>query len=311
MASSTTNARDLEQIVRDGLSTLVFAFGFKTGIVDAFTEIQQPCTAKELSEKAGKKLRYTQEWLGSAITILSEMIPKLEEATKLDGPKGYGYYEPILHWIDVYRSSEALQDWNQRLLLPVMNLKQGNAFAILDIGCGFGKHSREVAKLYPCSKITAIDMDQFSIDNAKKELTKSGLKNIEYICLKGGQLPEEWANKFDFVIINDVLHDSYEVDEILEGIKRVLKPDGFAAAYDPAVSSYHKKVINDATAQYFLPFSLFQCLPVSSMGPNEGLGIGWGYERRKQKIKEHGFRVVQVGDKDIDTIQEGIVFQKM
>eukprot|EP00105_Crassostrea_gigas_P009733 XP_011424801.1 PREDICTED: uncharacterized protein LOC105326449 [Crassostrea gigas] len=343
MASSTTNARDLEQIVRDGLSTLVFAFGFKTGIVDAFTEIQQPCTAKELSEKAGKKLRYTQEWLGcmvaagivtitddekyslphdktqlkiwghnaAAITILSEMIPKLEEATKLDGPKGYGYYEPVLHWIDVYRSSEALQDWNQRLLLPVMNLKQGNAFAILDIGCGFGKHSREVAKLYPCSKITAIDMDQFSIDNAKKELTKSGLKNIEYICLKGGQLPDEWANKFDFVIINDVLHDSYEVDEILEGIKRVLKPDGFAAAYDPAVSSYHKKVINDATAQYFLPFSLFQCLPVSSMGPNEGLGIGWGYERRKQKIKEHGFRVVQVGDKDIDAIQEGIVFQKM
>ncbi|XP_065928802.1 S-adenosylmethionine-dependent methyltransferase Rv2258c-like [Magallana gigas] len=343
MASSTTNARDLEQIVRDGLSTLVFAFGFKTGIVDAFTEIQQPCTAKELSEKAGKKLRYTQEWLGcmvaagivtitddenyslphdktqlkiwghnaAAIPILSEMIPKLEEATKLDGPKGYGYYEPVLHWIDVYRSSEALQDWNQRLLLPVIGIVKGNAFAILDIGCGFGKHSREVAKLYPCSKITAIDMDQFSIDNAKKELTKSGLKNIEYICLKGGQLPDEWANKFDFVIINDVLHDSYEVDEILEGIKRVLKPDGFAAAYDPAVSSYHKKVINDATAQYFLPFSLFQCLPVSSMGPNEGLGIGWGYERRKQKIKEHGFRVVQVGDKDIDAIQEGIVFQNV
>uniref|UniRef100_K1RCE0 Uncharacterized protein n=1 Tax=Magallana gigas TaxID=29159 RepID=K1RCE0_MAGGI len=57
MASSTTNARDLEQIVRDGLSSLVFAFGHKTGIVDAFTEIQQPCTAEELSQKAGKKLR--------------------------------------------------------------------------------------------------------------------------------------------------------------------------------------------------------------------------------------------------------------
>lgn len=47
------------------------------------------------------------------------------------------------------------------------------------------------------------------------------------------------------------------------------------------------------------------------MGPSEGLGVGWGYERRKQKIEEHGFRVVQVGDKDIETIQESIVFQKM
>ncbi|XP_052682211.1 uncharacterized protein LOC128162846 isoform X1 [Crassostrea angulata] len=345
---SSTNARDLEQIVRDGLSTLVFVFGHKTGIVDALTKLQQPCTAEELSQKAGKKLRivynrYIQEWLGcmvaagivtiteddkytlphdeaqlkiwghnaAAIPILSEMIPKLEEVTTLDGPKGFGYHEPFLQWVDVLRSSEALQDWNQRLLVPVMNLKQGDEFMILDIGCGFGKHSIEVAKLYPCSKITAIDMDQFSIDNAKNATSKSGLQNIEYLCMKGGQLPEEWANKFDFVIIKGVLHDSYEVDEILKGIKRVLKSDGFAAAYDPAVSSFHKNVINDATAQYNLPFSLFSCLPVSSMGPSEGLGIGWGYERRKQKIEEHGFRVVQVGDKDIETIQEGIVFQKM
>lgn len=123
--------------------------------------------------------------------------------------------------------------------------------------------------------------------------------------MRGGQLPEEWADKFDFVIINDVLHDSYEVDEILKGVKKVLKPDGFAAAYDPAVSSYHKKIFKDATAQFYLPYSLFSCLPVSSMGPNEGLGIGWGYELRKQKIEEHGFRVVQVGEKDVDTIQEG------
>lgn len=49
--------RDLAQIVRDGLGALVFAFGYKTGIVDAFGEVEQPCTAEELSQKAGKKLR--------------------------------------------------------------------------------------------------------------------------------------------------------------------------------------------------------------------------------------------------------------
>ena len=49
--------RDLAQIVRDGLGALVFAFGYKTGIVDAFGEVEQPCTAEELSKKAGKKLR--------------------------------------------------------------------------------------------------------------------------------------------------------------------------------------------------------------------------------------------------------------
>lgn len=56
MASSTT-PRALDQIVRDGLSSLVFAFGYQTGIVDAFINVRQPCTAEELSQKAGKKLR--------------------------------------------------------------------------------------------------------------------------------------------------------------------------------------------------------------------------------------------------------------
>lgn len=56
MASSTT-PRALDQLVRDGLSSLVFAFGYQTGIVDAFINVRQPCTAEELSQKAGKKLR--------------------------------------------------------------------------------------------------------------------------------------------------------------------------------------------------------------------------------------------------------------
>ena len=55
--ASSTNARDLGPIVRDGLGTLVFGFGHRTGIVDAFSKLKQPCTAEELSQKAGKKLR--------------------------------------------------------------------------------------------------------------------------------------------------------------------------------------------------------------------------------------------------------------
>lgn len=112
--------------------------------------------------------------------------------------------------------------------------------------------------------------------------------------------------------MNDVLHDSSDVDAILRETRRVLKPDGFAAAYDPPVSSYHNKVTNDSTAQFYLPFSLFSCLPVSSFNSPSGevgLGIGWGYERRMLKIKESGFDVVKV-KKNVEDIQEGIVFQK-
>lgn len=55
MASS--EPRDLEQVVRDGLSTLVFGFGYRVGIVDGFIKIEQPCTAEELAQKVGMKRR--------------------------------------------------------------------------------------------------------------------------------------------------------------------------------------------------------------------------------------------------------------
>lgn len=188
---------------------------------------------------------------------------------------------------------------------------EGDDFTLLDLGCGFGKQSREIASLYPKSAIFGVDTDQQSIDYAKTEISKNGPNNIEYLCINGGNLPENWSEKFDFIIMFDVLHDSNDVDDILKETKRVLKQDGYAAAYDPPVSSYHKNLVENSVAQFYLPFSLFHCLPVSSMGSSgEGLGIGWGYERRKQKIEEHGFQVIQVGRKNVNTIQEGIVFQK-
>ncbi|XP_062617050.1 uncharacterized protein LOC134278782 [Saccostrea cucullata] len=340
MASGST--RNLAEFVRDGMSTLVFAFGYKVGIIDAFIEIKHPCTAEELSQKSGKKLRYIQEWLSCMIAagivnlhddkyslpfgepqlrlwgsvskllpIFSEMFPKLEEVFSENGPRGYGYYEPFLAWLDAHRTPEFLRQWNHDLLIPALNLKKGTNFTLLDIVCGYGKHTREVANMFPNCMFYGIDSDKISIDQAIKELQESGQKNIIYSHMKGGQLPEDWAEKFDFVLMNDLLHDSHDGDGILKETKRVLKPDGYGMAYDPPVSSYPEKQVKNITAQFYLPFSLFSCLPVSlSDNVGEGRGIGWGYERKKQEIEKHGFRVIKVGKQSIDTVQEGMVFMK-
>ncbi|XP_061185721.1 uncharacterized protein LOC133193806 [Saccostrea echinata] len=338
--SSASSPRDLEKVVRDGLSTLVLAFGNKVGIIDEFIKIH-PCTAEELSKKTGKKLRYIQEWLGclistgivrihedgkyslpyedsmikeccniaAALPVLSEMFPRLENVLPEDGPRGYGYYDPFLEWWGTYHNPEVT--WIHDQLIPVLDLKPGTQFTLLDLGCGYGRLTREIARRYPESTVIGIDMDQVSIDHANKELSKGGQKNLQFLCMKGGHLPNDWAEKFDFVILVDVLHDSYEVDDILEETKRVLKPDGHGAAYDPPVSSYHQKLIDNKSAQFFMPLSLFSCLPMSSSGPSGGgLGVGWGYERRKEKVEEHGFNLIQIGDEDTDTIQECIAFQK-
>ena len=59
--ASSKSHKDLPQMVR-ALSTLVFAFSCKAFILDAFIDLKEPCTAEELSEKAGQKLRDAIFW---------------------------------------------------------------------------------------------------------------------------------------------------------------------------------------------------------------------------------------------------------
>lgn len=49
--------RDLDKLVKDGLSALVFGVGYKVGIIDHFIKIKQPCTAQELAQQTGMKQR--------------------------------------------------------------------------------------------------------------------------------------------------------------------------------------------------------------------------------------------------------------
>lgn len=49
--------RDLDKLVKDGLSALVFGVGYKVGTIDHFIKTKQPCTAQELAEKTGMKQR--------------------------------------------------------------------------------------------------------------------------------------------------------------------------------------------------------------------------------------------------------------
>ncbi|XP_062601010.1 uncharacterized protein LOC134262650 [Saccostrea cucullata] len=245
----------------------------------------------------------------SVLLVFNEMFPQLEKVMAEDGPKGYGYYDSFLRWMDTYRTTEIFQEWNKIHLIPILEFKQGTEFTLLDIGCGCGQHIREAAKLYPNCMFYGIDSDTPSIDRAIKE--QGDQKNIIYHHMRGEQLSQEWKEKFDFVLMNEVLHVASDVDGILKEAKRVLKPDGYGITYDPPVSSDPQKQANNSTAQLFFPFGLFTCLPACLSDPSgEGRGVGWGYEHKKQKIEEYGFRVIKIGQKDTEAVQAGIIFQK-
>lgn len=129
-------------------------------------------------------------------------------------------------------------------------------------------------------------MGQISKYHAIKEISKDGSRNIEYLYKWGGKLPDDWSEKLNIIIINDVLHDSFEVNSILEETKNVLKPDGFAASNDPTVSSNHNKILGQGCPTQFA----FQFIHLPTNSSDEGLCME--YIRRKLKTADHGFRIV-------------------
>nr|XP_034332937.1 uncharacterized protein LOC105343684 isoform X6 [Crassostrea gigas] len=199
----------------------------------------------------------------TVLPILGAMLPKLEAVLPNNGPRGYGYHGPFLEWWGGYHKPEDIQIWINELLLPVFHLKPSSDFKLLDLGCGYGRYTLMIAKRYPNSTVYGIDPDRKSIDEANMQLQKEALSNVNFLCVPGEQLPQDWTENFNFVILNDVLHDAYAVDGILTEVRRVLKSDGFGAAYDPPVSSYSAKLTDTDIPQLYLPLSLFSCLPMS------------------------------------------------
>jgi len=96
---------------------------------------------------------------------------------------------------------------------------------ILDLACGHGRHSIELAKRG--YKVTGIDFSKHFIDVAKKD-AKERDAEVNFICDDMRNL--SFVNKFDFVI-NMFTSFGYFDDEndnelVLRKISRALKPNG-------------------------------------------------------------------------------------
>lgn len=102
---------------------------------------------------------------------------------------------------------------------------------LLEIGCGTGVYTRELAKHIPESKITAIDISDQIIKVAKS--TSLGYKNIDYksTSIFSGKVKDK---SVDVVCGFYVLHHLDTRDAISE-IRRILKPGGLVFFYEPNI----------------------------------------------------------------------------
>lgn len=121
------------------------------------------------------------------------------------------------------RASDEQQAWG-RELLDKLGLKGGER--VLDIGCGDGRLTAEIARRVPGGFVLGVDSSEAMIAFAREHYETGAHPNLRFRAEDARDLP--FVEEFDLVFSNAALHWVRGHQSVLAGISRSLKRGGRA-----------------------------------------------------------------------------------
>jgi 2-polyprenyl-3-methyl-5-hydroxy-6-metoxy-1,4-benzoquinol methylase len=159
-----------------------------------------------------------------------------------------------------------------------------NARIVLDIGCGDGYLSCQMARRLPRAHIIGIDADSVGIEFARQKALENGLANVRFMVSKSDTLPFA-PNDFDVTLMTDVIEHLPRPGDLLAEIVRVLKPGGVAIITTPNRQDaskwderhdreYTGPELSSELAAYFLSVQIFGTWPMKAVIAWKAKGFG-------------------------------------
>jgi len=121
-----------------------------------------------------------------------------------------------------YAANSTVQQTWARELIARLNLRGDEH--ILDVGCGDGKVTAELARAVPRGLAVGVDASGEMIAFAKKSFPRSETSNLQFQIADAREM--SFKTKFDLVFSNAALHWVDDHEAILRGAASVLKPGG-------------------------------------------------------------------------------------
>jgi len=121
-----------------------------------------------------------------------------------------------------YAANSVVQQTWARELIARLNLRGDEN--ILDVGCGDGKVTAEIAHAVPRGSVTGIDVSPQMLKFAKKTFPPSQIPNLKFQIMDARKLKS--TRLFDLIFSNAALHWVDDHEKILRGAASVLKPGG-------------------------------------------------------------------------------------
>jgi trans-aconitate methyltransferase len=183
---------------------------------------------------------------------------------------------------DYERNSGAQQKWAREL---IANLNLRGEEDILDLGCGDGKVTAEIAQLVNNGSVVGVDNSMQMIGLAKEKHSQNQHPNLSFQLMDASDLSFEGC--FDLVFSNAALHWVKNHKPVVEGLYKSLRVGGkillrMGGKGDAAgiLSIMDKLKTSDNWAQYFTEFEF----PFTFLGVNDYQAL----------LRESGFSVIRV-----------------
>lgn len=124
---------------------------------------------------------------------------------------------------DYAKNSRVQQVWARELLAK---LELNGRESLLDIGCGDGKVSAEIAQILADGAVTGVDSSEEMIRLAKQNFPPAAHPNLSFQQQDARSL--NFRDQFEVVFSNAALHWVVDHEPVLAGIYQALKPGGRA-----------------------------------------------------------------------------------
>ncbi len=108
------------------------------------------------------------------------------------------------------------------------------------------------------------------------------------------KLPSDWTELYDFVLANDMVHDTARPDKVLRCCYEVLKPDGTFVMNDVYMHTSMAKNTQFDYAPMVYNYGLYNCMAVSLNEDGMGLGAAWGIEKAEEMTRTAGFTKIEL-----------------
>lgn len=185
----------------------------------------------------------------------------------------------------------------QKVLKIAENIKERhNSPKLLDIGCGDGAFTFQLARTLKCSEVIGVDISKESLEicSFNQRLSKSYCLDIEKEFIP---LPDSY---FDFVYAGEIIEHLIDTDRLLDEIHRLLTPEGIAIIDTPNLASLLNRIalflgFQPYLSSVSLKYNVGKLLsPSKASGEHVGRHIRLFTKRSlKQLLELHHFRIIK------------------